>query len=73
MYNASSNATFLYYPMKADQASAEATCNTQGGHLAIYTSLAEQIEVEQVGSKAMCRAMQCVIKSRVGRGAALAS
>jgi hypothetical protein len=50
MYNASSNATFLYYPMKADQAGAEATCNSRGGHLVIYTSLAEQIEVEQVGA-----------------------
>jgi hypothetical protein len=34
--------------MKADRASAEATCQVQGGHLAAYTSLAEQIEVEQV-------------------------
>ena len=48
MYNSTSNATFLWYPMKADQASAEATCQAQGGHLAAYTSLAEQIEVEQV-------------------------
>ncbi len=45
-YDASTGATFMYFPTKADQASAQATCNSQGGHLAIYTSLAEQVEVE---------------------------
>jgi hypothetical protein len=52
MYNASTNATFMYSPVKADQAGAEAACNQQGGHLATYTSLAEQMEVEQVGKHA---------------------
>jgi hypothetical protein len=47
VYNASTSATFQWYPMRMEYAAAEATCNSQGGHLAIYTSLAEQVEVEQ--------------------------
>jgi hypothetical protein len=35
------------FPNKTTQAYAEQSCNDQGGHLAYYSSLAEQAEVEQ--------------------------
>jgi hypothetical protein len=38
--------SFTFNPQPRDQAAAQALCNTQGGHLAMYTSRAEQSEVE---------------------------
>lgn len=38
--------SFTFNPQPRDQAAAQALCNTQGGHLAMYTSQAEQGEVE---------------------------
>jgi hypothetical protein len=46
VYVAKSNATFVFNPMKLDQAFAQLACNDLGGHLAAYTSLEEQAEVE---------------------------
>jgi hypothetical protein len=40
------NATFAYNPSRLDQAGAELACNDIGGHLATYSSLEEQIDVE---------------------------
>jgi hypothetical protein len=43
----STGATFAFVPYKTASTNAEQTCNTIGGHLAAYTSVAEQAEVEQ--------------------------
>ena len=43
---ASSNSTFVYSANKSSFAAAEEQCNALGGHLAYYTSLEEQAEVE---------------------------
>jgi hypothetical protein len=46
-YQASTGATFTYNTNRSSFEEAEALCNAQGGtHLAYYTSLAEQQEVE---------------------------
>jgi hypothetical protein len=46
-YLSTTGTTYMMYPNKTSQANAEAACNVQGGHLAYYASLAEQLEVEQ--------------------------
>ncbi len=46
-YNTSTNATFTLHTTATDFNTAERACNDAGGHLAYYTSLAEQQEVEQ--------------------------
>jgi hypothetical protein len=45
-FTASTNATFVLNTQLMDYATAEKTCNVAGGHLAYYTSLDEQQEVE---------------------------
>jgi hypothetical protein len=41
-----SAATFVWNPAKLEQAEAQLACNDLGGHLAVFTSLAEQVDVE---------------------------
>jgi hypothetical protein len=43
---AASNSSFVYSANKSSFAAAEEQCNALGGHLAYYTSLEEQQEVE---------------------------
>jgi hypothetical protein len=38
--------SYTFNPQPKDHAAAEAMCNTQGGHLAMFTSQSEQSEVE---------------------------
>jgi hypothetical protein len=47
-FTATSGATYHYLPAKSTAAAAEAACNQLTAHLAWYTSLAEQQEVERV-------------------------
>ena len=42
----SKNITFLLNLTAVDQATAQQTCQERGGHLAAYTTTAEQAEVE---------------------------
>jgi hypothetical protein len=42
-YTATTGATFTLHTTLADQPSAEAMCNREGGHLASFTSLREQV------------------------------
>ena len=65
-----SGATFLLDQRLVDFDTAESFCNTQGGHLAYYTSLEEQEDVEtyflaQVGPAWRSGAACCML----GRGA----
>ncbi len=46
-YVSSSNDSFILHTTATDFATAERSCNMDGGHLVYYTSLAEQQEVEQ--------------------------
>ncbi len=43
----STGITFAFVPYKTAATNAQQTCNAIGGHLAAYTSMAEQAEVEQ--------------------------
>ncbi len=45
-YTTSKGFTFLLNLTAVDQATAQATCQEKGGHLAAYTTTAEQAEVE---------------------------
>lgn len=45
-YTTSKGFTFLLNLTAVDQATAQATCQDKGGHLAAYTTRAEQAEVE---------------------------
>jgi hypothetical protein len=45
--NGTTNATFIINTTWTTAADAERSCNVHGGHLGFYTSLAEQLEVEQ--------------------------
>jgi hypothetical protein len=45
-YTAASGVAFTFSPVARSFDDAEADCNRQGGHLASYTTLAEQVEVE---------------------------
>jgi hypothetical protein len=49
-FTTSAGASFHYFPAKSTAAAAAAACNQLTAHLAWYTSLAEQREVEQVGA-----------------------
>jgi hypothetical protein len=65
-----SRATYMLNTNLLSQEDAQTFCNDQGGHLAGYDSLAEQIEVEQrfikdVGGSRTSQAMQAVAVCRV--------
>jgi hypothetical protein len=45
--NGSTNASFVINTTWTTANDAQRSCNALGGHLAFYTSLAEQLEVEQ--------------------------
>ena len=42
-YNSTTNATFTLHTAMANQATAETVCNREGGHLASFQSLKEQV------------------------------
>jgi hypothetical protein len=46
-YNTSTNTSFILHTTATDFNTAERSCNDDGGHLAYYTSMSEQQEVEQ--------------------------
>ena len=50
-FSNTTNATYLLNTNASIGAAAEAWCTTQGGHLAAYSSLEEQVEVEQVSEQ----------------------
>jgi hypothetical protein len=64
-----SNATYLLNTNLLNQSSAQAFCNSQGGHLVSYARQYEQLEVENhysslVGGSAGLLLPQCVLTRR---------
>jgi hypothetical protein len=67
-YTAKSKAHFMFFSTPLNQSMAQAECLKNGGHLAAYTSEAEQDEVEkyyveQVGCRAAVRTLHATWSS----------